>query len=466
MLSLPPYSLPFIGFVSLIPFFKALDDGAGIKESLIYGSFTYFLIMHWLVKSISRYGGIPWIASASMVVLLSLYNGLYIAAFSFLYRRLPKNALLLSSCFLTLEYVRANLLTGLPWGSLGLNLERPIQMMQIASIFGLKGCTFAVALVNILLYKSIKEERPRNLVISGILILSLFLFGSVRLKSKKNGENCPKILNVALCQPNVDQGVKWDLKYIKSTLSNLEELALKGAGSDLVVFPETSVPGFLSQDQRLKKFILPLSRRVKAFIGTGALHREKGKMYNSFFLISPKHGIVGRYDKTHLVPFGEFTPLFERFSALRKISLGGNYSPGKNLKLFRVGRAKIGVLICFESIFEDISRKYVKMGADVILNITNDGWFGRSPGPYQHFSYSRFRAVENGVYYLRCASTGISAVISPYGEVLEKLPLETKGIIKFSVPDSKIKTFYTSHGYLFPKVVSIVSLVLLPVLWV
>ncbi len=440
--------------------------GASWRESIIYGTVTFYGILYWLSRAIARYGGIPIYLSIPMVMLLSVYNGSYLAVFAHVYRKArntPAGSILLALFFTTLEFVRSKLITGFPWGGPGVFVERPIEILQTASILGAVGCTFPVVLSNLLLEGWIRKKSPKYVVLGCLIPALMFSWGYLRIKSIGNTKT-HKTLKIALCQPNIDQGVKWNRSYFKNTLGLLDRLVEKSKGSDFVVLPETSIPGFVSGKTYLGAFLEGLSKRTGTFLGAGALYRDKkGKIFNSFFLVSPKKGMVGRYDKIHLVPFGEFMPLSSKLQFLKKLGVSGNFSPGKEQKLFLVKGYKFGVLICFESIFPEISRKYVENGADFILNITNDGWFGNSPGPYQHFAFSRFRAVEEGVYFVRCANTGISGFISPSGEVIKDLGIGKRGTLTMDIPNVKLNTFYRRWGHLFPPASS-VSLMLLAAL--
>ncbi len=456
ILSFPPYSVPFLGFLSLVPFFLLIETRS---HPLIFlsGSASFFLLNYWLVDAISRYGGLPRVIAFSMIVLLSMYLASYLFIFSLFFEEASSERfsyIIIPSLFLALENIRSHFLTGFPWGIMGLTMEKPIELLQTASFIGAAGCSFIVVMVNFMVYKAIKGKKV-YIAASVLVVLSLYTIGKARLHHCR--EHKGSWISVTICQPNIDQGVKWDERYVDTTFSILYSLFKEGKGSDLILFPETAIPGYLNRGSYLFDRTIEIVKRFPVFLGTGALYRDKyGNDYNSFFLISPDLS-VERYDKIHLVPFGEYFPLSSKFSFLKKLSLSGNFNSGRRFKVFHIKNCSFGVLICFESIFPEMSKRYIELGADFLINITNDGWFGLSPGPYQHFSFSIFRAVENGVWLIRCANTGISAFISPYGNVVKFLGLNRRGVLKMRFLCEKVHTFYLKFGHIFPFYASLLA---------
>ena len=185
--------------------------------------------------------------------------------------------------------------------------------------------------------------------------------------------------------------------------------------------------------------------------------------YNSAFLVSPSGSLVGRYDKIHLVPFGEYVPLSEILFFVGS-SLGegiGNFKSGKEIHTLSMPRGRFGVLICFEIIFPDLCRKFVKNGAEFLVTITNDAWFGETSAPYQHLAIASFRAVENRVFIPRAANTGISAIIDPRGKIVSRGDIFTEEALSGTIRLSNLKTFYTLYGDIFAWFCSVLSVLLL-----
>ena len=448
-LSFPPYSLYLLSLASLLVLFY-LSRGGSFLKGFVAGSLGSFFLLYWLVGALVRYGGIDPISSLSLVVLLSSYMGLYFGVFSALFPYLDGRAssfLSIPCLLVALEFFRGHFMTGFPWGDFGLAVGGSLQLLQLASLAGVYGCTFFLTFTSYLLYRALKDRRIPLLIVALGFLACGYVFGTIRLKKRIPHKNS---ILVSLCQTNIDQGVKWDMAYIGKTFSIIGELANKARGSDLMLFPETTVPGPMD-DPFFREMFEKETRGKALFIGTGALYKD----YNSFFLFPGNFTWSRRYDKVHLVPFGEFLPFSHRFPILRKLSVAGSFERGKGLKVFKIKGCNFGVLICFESIFPELSREYSRMGAHFLVNITNDGWFGDSPGPYQHFLFLRFRTVENGMWAARAANTGISAFISPYGKVLKSLGLGKRGVLKMKLPCVLLDTIYKKGGYIFPVVSSV-----------
>jgi apolipoprotein N-acyltransferase len=270
-----------------------------------------------------------------------------------------------------------------------------------------------------------------------------------------------------LIQGNIDQSVKWEESFQKKTLKIYEKLSLKAAEQhpDLIIWPETATPFFFQQAREYQPMVLGIPNKTNAFLlfGSPSFKGERGKVnyYNSAYLASPAKEITGRYDKIHLVPYGEYVPLGEILS-LGSLGEGiGNFKSGKVIYNFSIPQGKFGVLICFEIIFPNLCRRFVKSGADFLVTITNDAWFGKTSAPYQHFTMTVFRAVENRVFIARAANTGITGFIDPRGKIIQKGEIFVEEAMNGTIRLSKKKTFYTLYGDVFAWVCSGLSLLLL-----
>jgi apolipoprotein N-acyltransferase len=259
-----------------------------------------------------------------------------------------------------------------------------------------------------------------------------------------------------LVQGNIDQSIKWDESFQKETLKIYERLSSKVSEGkpDLIIWPETATPFFFQEASEYQPLILDIPERTKAFVlfGSPSYKIEKGKVnhYNSAYLASPAKELVGMYDKIHLVPFGEYVPLSNLLFFIGSLGEGiGNFKPGKEIFNFSLPQGKFGVLICFEIIFPDLCRRFVKDGADFLVTITNDAWFGRTSAPYQHFSMATFRAIENRVFIARAANTGISGFIDPSGRIVKQGGIFTEEAMNGMIRLSSEKTFYTLYGDVF-----------------
>ena len=237
---------------------------------------------------------------------------------------------------------------------------------------------------------------------------------------------------------------------------------------DLILWPETATPFFFQDAKEYQPLVLDIPINTKAFLlfGSPSYKIEKGKVnhYNSAYLASPSGQIIGKYDKIHLVPFGEYVPLSELLSFIGSLGEGiGDFKSGQEIFNFSLPQGKFGALICFEIIFPDLCRRFVKQGADFLVTITNDAWFGRTSAPYQHFSIAAFRAVENRVFVARAANTGITGLIGPTGKILKQGAIFTEETMTGTIHLMKEKTFYTHYGDVFAWVCSGFSVLLLSI---
>jgi apolipoprotein N-acyltransferase len=253
--------------------------------------------------------------------------------------------------------------------------------------------------------------------------------------------------------------VKWDPAFQEETVSRYERLTRSGwrEPGTLIVWPESALPFYLQAEPLYAARVRALAAELKSpmVVGSPAFERdgETMRFLNSAFLISSKGEVLGRSDKLHLVPFGEYVPLAKLLPFVNKMVAGiGDFSPGKAAVPLETERGKLGVLVCFEGIFPEIARAYVKEGATLLVNITNDAWFGRSSAPYQHLSMVVFRAVENRVPVVRAANTGISSVIDSKGHIQAMSPLFEETSVSAQVRPGEGKTFYNRYGDLFAAV--------------
>jgi apolipoprotein N-acyltransferase len=303
----------------------------------------------------------------------------------------------------------------------------------------------------------------RSAAVLLVLVVAVLLYGVFRLRQEPVGVP----LKVALIQGNIDQGIKWDPGFMEETLSIYERLSRRAtaAGVDLVVWPESAAPFFFQEPGLPSDRIIALAREIHAplIFGSPAFDDNalRRRYFNSAFLVSSSGEVLGRSDKIHLVPFGEYVPLAKMLPFVHKLVEGvGDFSSGDSIATLDIGKGKVGVLVCFEGIFPELSRGYVSAGAQLLINITNDGWYGRSSAPYQHLSMSVFRAVENGVPLVRAANTGISAIIDGKGHVSHATPLFKEDYAVGEVTLGKGGTIYTRIGDLFARLCLVVSTVI------
>jgi apolipoprotein N-acyltransferase len=362
-----------------------------------------------------------------------------------------------SFLFVSLEFIRGENLGDLsyPWALVGESLVNS-PFLKLSALFGVYFLSFFVVLVGGLI--SLWSLRY---IISALIILSFgILWNFVYKLPEPSGE-----IKVAILQPNILPRLDFDPKEWEETFKAYREITENLGELDLVVASESAFPGIHTHSQNSQKIVSEILERTKAPIlfGTGGVERDTiFRYYNRALLVDTRGKMVGFYDKVRLVPFGENLPFYEFLPEfIREIELGqGNYSRGRGFYPISYGNLKIGVMICYESIFSGIGKRLIDNGANVLAVITSDGWFGKSLGPVEHFYLGIPRAVETGRYLIRSAKTGISAIIDPEGRVVESLELYTRGSIVGSVKLYEHKTPFVSFGFLFPYLCPILSLII------
>jgi apolipoprotein N-acyltransferase len=369
------------------------------------------------------------------------------------------------AAWVLLEYLRSHLLTGFPWALLGYSQQPNLPIIQIADITGAWGVSFVVMAVNVMIYAfcvmrhalGVKAEKQRKKL---IILLTVLLFvslgyGFYRLgptqDARRTTHNAQRIthsaqrttLKVSVLQPNIPQELKWDESardYIIKKYLGLTAVAA-GAKPDLLIWPEAALPVVLEEEPAYYRLLVEGVKRFDIPLFFGAVTQRRGLYYNSACLISSGGELLSRYDKIHLVPFGEYIPLKKALPFLETIVPIGDITPGEEYTVFNIDslaswpvsqlagsnrqtgkpanrQTKFSVLICFEDLFPALSRRFVREGADFLVNITNDAWYKKTSAAAQHFQASVFRAVENRVYLVRAANTGISGFISPLGKAV------------------------------------------------
>ncbi len=462
---------------ALVPLLWSLRDVSckeGFRLGFIAGLVHYLGLVYWLVYTMQTYGGLPVYLSVPLLFLLAAYLALYPAFFSMLVTSAARKPFflfcLMPPAWVALEYARAHLLSGFPWELLGYSQFRRLHLIQISDMTGVYGVSFLVVLVNaalfILLLHIRKADWQREKTGKGITAAALItavlcagisgFYGQARIQMLGEMEKTSPGITAAAVQGNIDQMVKWDPAFQESSTRKYVDLSLsvKKDLPDLVVWPETAVPFYFSHNIPLSRTVTDGVRQTSAWFLIGSPSHARGEQgteyYNSAYLISPEGEIAGRFDKVHLVPFGEYVPLKKWLPFVKKIvAQVGDFKTGKQGDILSADRFRLGVLICYEIIFPELSAAAVTNGADLLANITNDAWYGNSSAPYQHFSMSVFRAVENRRSLVRAANTGISGFINPEGRILQTTALFQDAAVTERIPVIKLKTFYTRNGDLF-----------------
>lgn len=477
------WPLLFFALTPLLYLCLLLPPKKSALVGLVSGFFYHLLLVYWIVIVLGRYGGLPLYISVPALMLLAFYMSCYWGLFCFLlsllggrsWQRERSIATLVWSApvlWVGLEYLRGVLFSGFPWMDLGYGLYEVPQMIQAADLGGHHVISFVIVLSNAMILAIIDRQRKdvrwnvhlerRLLLFAGAFLI--FIFGYSFLRYDIAGQAVKRGIHaeIAVIQGNINQAEKWSTDKKEKTVAKyvkLSEGKLGNRTTELVVWPETALPFYLQQD--------PLAARIHDFVTTnnawlltGAPFYEIKKVYsdgrrdidyfNAAVLIDSGGRFAGRYDKQHLVPFGEYVPLKQYVPFLAPLVVAaGDFTPGISSAPLTMGKIKMGLLICYESIFPDIARESVAQGANLLINLTNDAWYGRSSAPHQSMAMSVFRAVENKRALVRAANTGISGFIDPVGNIVEQSALFEPAALTAKVALWEEQTVFSRSGFMF-----------------
>ncbi len=420
ILSFPSFNLSFLAFIGFAPLFFAIKNKSPRKAFFIFflcGFLFYLGALYWLYH-VTTFG----------LIVLCLYLALYFGIFGFLCASslLQRSMISIPFIWIILESIQSHLFTGFGWALLGYSQYENLPLIQIADFSGVYGVSFVIMLVNVAVYRAFQRSF-RSSVVAFLVLVMVFGYGAEKLKNRGEEEN----IKISVIQGNIPQNVKWDPDATDFIMDRFTDLSRTAALDDpsLIVWPETSFPGFFESDRELTKEVLDLSRELGIPFLIGANTENGIDIFNSAVLISEKGEIVDKYDKIHLVPFGEYVPFSDRIPVLRDLVLGefGEFTKGEEYKVFSLKR-KFATLICFEDIFPEMSRKFVQNGAEFLIVITNDAWYGKSGAPYQHAACSVFRAIENRVPVVRSANTGYSCFIDSSGRIFDAVEKDNSNL--------------------------------------
>lgn len=447
---------PVSWFSLSIPFLILIKKG---KYPFLIGfswAFSFYAIsLYWLINVMFHYGNLNLLLSVFLFLLLvSSISSLF--GFVFLLINFVRKFftslefIIFPFLWVSLEYILSFLLTGFPWNLMGYSQIHFTPFVQISSITGVYGVSFAIILLNSSIAVSARTKKLRWLIPALIIFIFYVLYGFYVLNRDYSRE---KSIRVAVVQGNtsMEDEIFTKINLLEKKLADYIEMSKRAIelNTKLVIWPETSVPILFRYDPR-KETIFGLSKRNKTFLLVSFTDWREGKFYNSVFLVSPEKSISSVYDKIHLVPFGEYVPFKKIFGFFESITKEvGDYTPGSKLILHKIEKYKFGSPICYEIIFPDLVRRFVKEGAQFLVTVSNDGWFGNSDAPYQHFSIASMRAIENRRFLIRATSTGVSGIVDPFGRVLKKIDI---GKMEFAIQDIypiDEKTFYSNHGDIF-----------------
>ncbi len=487
LLCFPGFNLSFIAWFALVPFlFSILTSNNRIfalKSGLLTGTILFFGTQYWIYHSINHFGNIPFVSSISIVLLLSLYQGFYIALFGFLtqiyYGKHRSKALLLTPFLWSgLEYIKSFLFTGFPWTLLGHSQFTFLHIIQIVDITGVYGISFLILFSNtviteVLLYFSYLWGREKcsaleiktikgHVIILFIIFFVVLTYGGIRLNScSQSGDR----IKISIIQGNIEQNRKWNKQYKEEVVEIYKSLTMEALkeGPRLVVWPETSLPFFFGTEKDYTGDLRDFQKKTDSYLlfGTVLIKESPDRralVTNSSILLSSNGKTVYNYDKIHLVPFGEYVPFRKLFFFINKIVESiGDFAPGTNTSPADTKIGKFAVPVCYEIIFPRLVGSFYKNGGDFMVNITNDAWFGKTNGPHQHFIISIFRAIENRKPLIRAANTGISGFVDTKGRIIANTGLFERKVLTCEIVKNNEITIYTSYGDVFAQICNILN---------
>ncbi|MFI5174563.1 MAG: apolipoprotein N-acyltransferase [Terriglobia bacterium] len=485
-LTFPKFNYGWLSWFALLPIFSVLlqpiTRRAAFLYSLLFGAVFYALLIYWVVGVMHQFGFLPLPLALLFHLGFSLYNAVFLAAFGilarkiltqnylFLQRFLPTpvqiallNSVLVAALWVAVEYGQTHLFGGFPWCLLGYSLVDYLGIMQVTTITGIYGVSFLVCGINVMLAHAL-YQRKRRLFMGTAIVLGLLLTGDFAFRAGLTERSAESVSQepqtaasrheVAILQMNIPQDTDWTRPVFDAWLSTLERMLL-ASHAEIAVMPENPAPFYYPDDRPFTERLESMVNRSGSFLIAGVVMSHADAQghagsYNSVATLAPDGHLIAAYDKQHLVPFGEYVPLRKYLSFAGKLTREvSDFSAGDKYTLSLIHGNRAGIFVCYEAIFPDLVRRFTARGAEVLINITNDGWYGDSSAPYQHFEMSRVRAIENRRYLIRAANTGISAIVDPHGRVLEMTTLNTQAVLRGGFECRTDRTFYVRFGDVF-----------------
>ncbi|MDD4909251.1 MAG: apolipoprotein N-acyltransferase [Candidatus Omnitrophica bacterium] len=452
VLAFPDHDLWLLSWLAFIPLFAAIEGGNARERFLrayITGIIFFSGTIYWLTN-------VTILGTALLILYLSLYFGLFGIIFNKGSRGFQ--LFILPAAWVVLEYIRSHLFSGFGWALLGYSQYLNLPAIQIADVTGAWGVSFIIMMFNAALWQAVSRRCLKAPAAPLLIILCVLFYGFFKLDQPLEGRS----VRAALIQGNIPQSLKWQPGQEEYIFNRYFTLSLHSCDDkpDIIIWPESAVVNYLDLDAPLRgqnffREIAALTREMGVPILFGAVSRGKEGFFNSALFLQGGE-LKGQYNKIHLVPFGEYIPLRKYLPFLETVVPIGDFSSGSEPVVFTSAEgAGFSVLICFEDTLPALSRGFVNRGAEFLVNITNDAWFGKSGAPYQHLQASVFRAVENRRPLARAANTGVSAFIDQRGRIVDTVNKAGKEIfvegfkVKDIILSSGQKSVYTRVGDIF-----------------
>jgi len=460
---------------------QAATPGQAFLLAYVSGIFWYAGTCYWIFNTMHEHGGLSVPLALLALFLFCLYLGLYHGLFGLLLGlsvgpgRDHRRALLAAPFLWVAAELARTLITGFPWDLLGTAQVDNISLSRITTWTGVYGVSFEIMLVNVAVAAAfLVPKRRRNL----LLIASLTAAAVLQAGRLVDAPAVPADHAALLVQENIPVDANWTRDTFQRTLKELTDLSVRGAASepphsgnstasniDLIVWPESPAP-FFTSDPLFREPVSEMSQRTHSWVVTGAIGTisamENGsshsEVFNSAALVDPSGNWMARYDKVHLVPFGEYLPFPRLFAFAGGLTKEvGEFQSGESRAPLTAGNKKLGVFICYESVFPGEVRQFAEQGAQVLVNLSNDGWYGDSGAYAQHLNQTRMRAIENDRWILSATDTGVTASIDPYGRTVARLPRKEMATLVAPYALTSVTTFYTRHGDWFAWLCAIIS---------
>ncbi len=465
-----------LAFIGMIPFLYASEKLKGIKRfavAMVMAASYFYYGIYWINISLNIYGMLPLVLSMAVCLVLVLYVSLYWAAAFHLSAWISERlrlrvSLTLPVCLTAMEILRNYVFTGFSWHNIAYSQYNNPPILQSASVWGVYGLTFLIALVNAVMYELWRTRRVEGLrpvkvpLLPTVIFLVLTLsYGGWRLATQGDREADASVLDIAVVQGNIEQGIK---NLSAQHADAIREIYIRLSDQvpeevDLVIWPEAAYPWSIPYNTPNMSIYLDWPDRQelpwRMIVGVPVYERLRSKAerlewgddtkyYNSAMLLDRNYDVQGLFKKSHLVPFSEYVPkFFKTLLGIKQIIPNtGSFDEGAPGSTLDWDGIRAGVLICFEGVFPEVTRAYAGNGADFLINLTNDAWFGASSMLHQHLAMYAFRAVESGKYLVRGANTGVSAFFSPTGDILTETRPYTRTIVR-----STIKRLHNNTAY-------------------
>jgi apolipoprotein N-acyltransferase len=475
-----PFLLPTlfpVAWVAFVPLFWAINPTKNLRAAVFYGwlagFFAHLIGFYWLVYTINVFGGFSYSVSTIIFLIYAALQGLPMAIFAFLVRAVGFGPW---QIFPALFWIPIEFLFPLlfPW-RLANSQSSFSWFIQTADLVGLSGASFLLmwcnAMVAGMLFKKERDPKPRWLpaVVCGACVIASLIYGWLRLNQLTAQMNGAAKLTVAAVQANIGVGMKWDPKQMDANLKTHIKLTQESDGAQLILWPESAIEEWLPDNLSALPAQFAESLRLKnAYFIFGARSYSKGpkgpppKAFNTTFLTDPRGVVLERYHKQVLLAFGEYIPFSGLLGLLPGMPFVEGFTAGAGPRTLDLpGGERIAPLICYEDLMPELSRRFVReKKANLLVNLTNDAWYGKTVAPWQHARLAQWRAIETRRSLLRVTNTGVTIFINAKGEMVEALPIFTPAVLKTQLEILEGETFYVRFGDWFAWGITLIAVVI------